>query len=388
LIAQLTIDLGAIRRNVARLGALVSPARYAAVVKAGAYGHGLVPIARALDAEVACLCVYRADEAATLRAAGVRAPILVLGPVEPDELRVAHESHAAIALWSEGSFVRDATRIATTMGRSFPVHVKIDTGVTRLGLDRDRAAAALASYLADPGLDVRGAFTHLSAAEELESSFTLAQLERFNRAISPLDRVLRDRGVVLHAAASAAAMLFPKLRLDLIRAGIATYGIWPSAQTRAAMNGSLVLEPALEWTTKLVVVRAVEAGRSVGYGCSYHTSRPSRIGVLPIGYAEGIPRAVTNAGIAIVDGHRVPFVGRVCMNMSFVDVTDVPGAHPGSRVTLIGRDGDEWIDANEFGEAAGTIGYEVVARLPPDVPRRYLAADATAIAAVRSIVPS
>lgn len=374
MIAELQIDLGAIRRNVARLGDLVAPAHYAAVVKADAYGHGIVPVARALAGDVAYLCVYRTDEAAELRAAGVATPLLILGPVEPRELALAYESTAAIALWSEGAFARDAARMGRTGGGRFPVHVKIDSGVTRLGLDHDRATGALASYLAEPGLDVRGVFTHLAAAEELATTFTLTQLDRFGRAIAPLEPILAERGVLRHAAASAAAMLFPKLRLDMIRAGIATYGIWPSNETRTAMAGALRLEAALTWTTQLVVVRSVEAGRSVGYGCSFQTQRASRIGVLPIGYAEGIPRAAGDSASALVAGRRVPFVGRICMNMSFVDVTGVPEAHPGSRVTLVGSDGDETIDANEFAEAAGSIGYELVARLPPTIPRRYVAA--------------
>ena len=371
MIAELSIDLGAIRRNVARLGALAAPARYAAVIKANAYGHGLVAVAQALENQVAGFCVYRADEAVALREAGITAPVLVLGPVEPRELAGLSGSRTSITLWSEGTFRADVARAASAAGKRFSVHAKIDTGVTRLGLDRDRAAATVASYLADPALDVRGAFTHLAAAEELESSFTLAQLERFVQALAPLEVILAERGVLRHAAASAAAMLFPNLRLDLIRAGIATYGIWPSEETRAAMRSVLELEPALTWTTRLVVVRSAEAGRSVGYGCSFHTRRPSRIGVLPIGYAEGLPRALSNAGQALVGGKRVPFVGRVCMNMSFLDVTDVPDAQPGSRVTLVGRDGEEALDANAFAEFAGTIGYELVARLSPEVPRRY-----------------
>jgi alanine racemase len=183
-------------------------------------------------------------------------------------------------------------------------------------------------------------------------------------------------------------MLFPNLRLDLIRAGIATYGIWPSNETRAAVGGALELEPALGWTTKLVVVRAVEAGRSVGYGCSFHTTRASRIGILPIGYAEGVPRALSGNGAALVAGRRAPFVGRVCMNMSFIDVTDIPDAVPSARVTLVGRDGDASLDANEVAEAAGTIGYELVARLPSEIPRRYVETETAAIASARSIVSS
>jgi alanine racemase len=371
--AELAIDLGAIKKNVARLAAFAAPARYSAVVKANAYGHGLVPVARALEDDVSGFCVYRADEAQTMRDSGVDAPILVLGPVDARDLAALAVARVSIALWSEGAFRRDAARAGATTER-LRVHAKIDTGVTRLGLDCERATATLASYLGDPGLDVRGVFTHLAAAEELESSFTLAQLDRFTQALAPLGVVLAERGVLRHAAASAAAILYPKLRLDLVRAGIATYGIWPSEETEAAMRGVLELEPALAWTTELVVVRDVEAGRSVGYGCSFHTERASRIGVIPIGYAEGVPRAFSNNGSALTHGRRIRFVGRVCMNMSFVDVTDVPEARPGSRVTLVGRDGEETIDANACASAAGTIGYELVARLPAEMPRRYVQA--------------
>ncbi|MBD5634153.1 MAG: alanine racemase [Candidatus Eremiobacteraeota bacterium] len=390
--AELTIDLAAIRGNVGRIGAFAAPARYGAVVKANAYGHGLVPVALALADRVAAFCVYRAAEAVELRDAGVTTPILVLGPLSASELAAAHEAQAAIALWSVGSFREDVTRLAARSGRAVPVHAKIDTGVARLGLDIASAPAAIASYLADPALAFAGIFTHLAAAEELESAYTLGQLERFARCLSPFSKTLAQRGALRHAAASAAAMLFPKLRLDMIRAGIATYGVWPSEETRHAASHALELKPALRWTTDLVVVRDVEAGSSVGYGCTFRAARPSRIGVLPIGYAEGVPRALSNAGFALVCGRRVPFVGRVCMNMAFVDVTDVPLAAPGARVTLIGRDGEACIEANELAEAAGSIGYELLARLPSEIPRRYVHGirddENAATASARSIVPS
>jgi alanine racemase len=390
--AELAIDLDAVRANVARLAALAAPARYAAVVKANAYGHGLAPVARALARSVAAFCVYRADEAVALRDAGIATPILVLGPLASDELEAAIGADAAIALWSEGAFLRDVEKHAKRNGRAVPVHAKIDTGVTRLGLDASAAPAALAAYLGNPVLEFAGVFTHLAAAEELESAYTLAQLDRFSRALEPHATALAERGVVRHAAASAAAMLFPKLRLDMVRAGIATYGIWPSSETRHAAAHTLELEPALTWTTDLVVVRDVEAGRSVGYGCTFHTSRPSRIGVLPIGYAEGLPRALSGNGTALVGGRRVPFVGRICMNMSFVDVTDVPNVRTGARVTLVGSDGAERIGANDLADAAGTIGYEILARLPAEMPRVYLdearASRTAPIASARSSVPS
>ncbi len=389
MIATLEIDLDAIRRNVAALGALVAPARYAAVIKADAYGHGAVEVARALALDVAMYCVYRVDEAVALRAAGIATPILVLGPVESHDLAALVESRAAVALWSTGGFARDLGRAARASGRRAPVHVKIDTGVTRLGLDVERAPAALAQFGDDDALDVRGVFTHLAAAEELASEYTHAQLDRFAAATASLRERFAAHGVVAHAAASAAAMLYPQARLDMIRAGIATYGIWPSPQTEAAASDALSLEPALAWRTKLVVVRDVEAGRTVGYGCSFTTSRASRIGILPIGYAEGLPRALSDAGFALVRGARVPFIGRVCMNMAFVDVTDVAHAATGDAVTLIGRDGGHEIGANDLAACAGTIGYELLARLPANVPRVYHGRRAnSAIASPTSMVPS
>lgn len=389
MIARLEIDLDAIARNVAALRALAAPAAYAAVIKADAYGHGMFAVARALESEVAMFCTYRADEALALREAGIATPLLVLGPVEARDLEALVRARATLALWSTGAFARDLARAArATAGRAL-VHAKIDSGVTRLGLDASLAPPALARYLDDPDLDLRGAFTHLAAAEELESAYTHAQLARFDAATAPVRHAFAARGIVRHAAASAAAMLYPSARLDLVRAGIATYGLWPSEATRAAVGDALALEPALAWRTSLVVVREVGAGRSVGYGCAHVTTRPSRIGVLPIGYAEGLPRALSGRGVALVRGTRVPFVGRVCMNMAFVDVTDVPQVATGDVVTLVGRDGAASIDANELAERADTIGYELVARLPAAMPRVYTGRGANvAIASATSMVPS
>ena len=368
-LATVEVDLAKLRRNVARLRALVGGVRFASVVKANAYGHGLAPVARALAGVVDLLCVYRVEEGLDIREAGIQAPVLVLGPVPPAALADAHAAGLAITLWDTGSYRADVARAARAASAPMRVHAKIDSGTTRLGLAARDAAVAIGGYLDDPALALDGVFTHLAAAEELESGFTLAQLERFEGALRPLEAALRARGVLRHAAASAAAMLFPHLRLDLVRVGIATYGLWPSPETRAALAHPLLLEPALSWRTHLAVVREVPAGTSVGYGCTYHTERPSRIGVLPIGYAEGIPRAVSNRGAVLVAGVRVPIVGRVCMNMTFVDVTDVPAAMPGATVTLIGDDGAATLSADDWASWAQTIGYEIVARLPAEIPR-------------------
>lgn len=369
--AHLEIDLRVLRRNVARLRALMAPAKFAAVVKANAYGHGLMRVAKALASEVEMLCVYRADEGLEIRAAGINTPVLVLGPVAASELASAHDANLALTLWDTGSYRDDAIRVARASGRPLRVHAKIDTGVTRLGLHADRAALAISDYLGDAALELEGAFTHLAAVEELESDYTTKQLLSFERALAPIDAALTSRGVLRHAAASAAAMLFPRLRLDLVRVGIATYGLWPSPETRKAWSQPFTLEPSLSWKTRLVVVRDVPEGTFVGYGCTYRTDAPARIGVIPIGYAEGIPRAVSNRGAVLIAGKRVPIIGRVCMNMTLVDVTDIPEAHPGSTVTLIGQDGELRLEAEDWAEWANTIDYEIVARLPSEIARAY-----------------
>ncbi len=366
--AELTIDLGAIARNVRALAALVAPARLTPVVKADAYGHGLIPVARALAPHVDRLCVYALDEALALRESGITIELHVLGPVAASDLDAAHAGEVMITLWDRERYARDLAAIARRRGRPFTIQAKVDTGVARLGIPHAQARSALATYAATPEFDLRGAFTHFAAAEELDSTFTDEQLTHFLAATRDLPtRVER------HAAATAAAMLWPQTRLDRVRAGIGIYGIWPSAETERTMHSSgLALEAALSWRTRIVAEHDVPAGDSVGYGRSWYASRPSRIATLPIGYAEGLPRSASFAASALVRGQRVPLVGRVCMDMAFVDITDVRDAAIDDEVVLIGAAGGHTISANELGTACGTIGYEIVARLPAAMPRTYI----------------
>jgi alanine racemase len=365
--AEIAVDLGAIVRNAEALATLVAPARLTAVVKANAYGHGLVEVARALAPHCARLCVYALDEAFALRESGVAAPLHVMGPVRAADLDAAQAADVQLTLWDRGSYAADVAAVARRRGERVAVHAKIDTGVVRLGLEARDAPAALARYAATRELDLVGAFTHLAAAEELDSTFTHEQLARFVAATGELDaRVER------HVAATAAAILWPETRLDAVRCGIGLYGIWPSDESEALMRArGLVLQPALQWRTRIVALHDVEPGTTVGYGRTWRAERASRIATLPIGYAEGLPRSAGNAAAALVRGVRVPVVGRICMDMAFLDVTDVPTAVPGDRVTLIGTDGDQTITAEELAHACGTIGYEIVARLPANVPRAY-----------------
>jgi len=366
-IAELRIDLGAIARNVRALEALVAPAAVVPVVKANAYGHGLPEVARALDGTVRRLAVYELDEALALRAAGIAAPLHILGPVPAARLGEAHAAGAAVTLWDDGAYLRDAVAAARRAGAPLHAHAKIDTGVTRLGMRAGDAPAILRTYEAEPAIALDGVFSHLAAAEELDSTFTHEQLQKFRDATAGAGAALER-----HVAATAAAMLWPETRLDAVRAGIGIYGLWPSPETEAIMRDRIALEPALAWRTELVAIHDVPAHTPVGYGCAYHTKRPSRIGVIPIGYAEGLPRNAGDRGHVLIGGVRCRLVGRVCMNMAFVDCTDAPQARAGTAVTLIGTDGDARARADDLAAACGTIAYELVARLPVAVPRAYL----------------
>jgi alanine racemase len=373
-IGNLRISTQALRANAQALRDLVAPHHAAFVVKGNAYGHGMVETALAIERFASHICVYAIDEALELRDGGITAPIVVLGPVTPDRLGEAMAADVQLALWDTKHFVRDLTLAAERAQKRVKVHVKVNTGLNRLGLQPRDLPDAVEAYGAIPAIDVAGVFSHLSSAEELDSPFTMLQLERFNDAYRLAEPTLAARGArpLRHIAASAAAMLWPQTRLDLSRFGIALYGLWPSAATREAMDGGkLPLEPALSYESELVVVRTIEAGEPVGYGATFHAPRRMPIGIIPVGYADGVPRALSNNGAVIINGARAPIVGRVAMNMLFADLTYVRNPHVNGKVTLIGKDGNEEITADDWATWCETINYEIVTRLPSTLTRVF-----------------
>ncbi len=372
-IGGLYLSTDALRANALALKELVAPARAAFVVKSNAYGHGLVETALAIEGLAARICVFRLDEAIELRGGGVTAPILVLGPIPIEALDAAIAVRVEIALWDVRGYAMAVASVARKRGKRMPVHVKIDTGVRRFGLRVEDAPDAIEEYLKHPEIEIVGIFSHLAAAEELDSPFTTVQSERFEKVLAQVRPLLAQHHVepIAHIAASAAGMLWPETRLDMVRFGIALYGLWPSPLTREAMEGrGLTLQPALSYRSTLVAERAVRAGEPIGYGCSHHAARDMRVGVVPLGYADGIPRALSNIGAFAVGGERASIVGRICMNVTLLDITHVSEAHAGSTVTLIGRDGDAEVTADDWAAWAETINYEVVARLPRELPRQ------------------
>lgn len=376
MIGGLRISLGALRANAATLRSLIGPRTTAAfVVKSNAYGHGLTETALAIEPLASRLCVFAPEEALELRENGITKPILVLGPVEAPLLGDVIARDIELALWDTGEFVRSLASAARGRQKRANVHVKVNTGLNRLGLEPHDVADAVQDYLRVSDLNVTGIFSHLAAAEEIDSPYTMHQLDQFNDACTSAEALFGNAGAqpLRHIAASAAAMMWPQTRLDMARIGIALYGLWPSEQTRLAMNGEAVdLAPALSYASQLVLTRSVPAGVSIGYGCAFHAPRPMRIGVVPLGYADGIPRALSSKGAFLVDGARCPIVGRIAMNMTLLDLTHAPKAHSGSQVTLIGRDGEASVTADDWAAWSDTINYEIVTRLPASLERNYL----------------
>ncbi|HYL28002.1 MAG TPA: alanine racemase, partial [Candidatus Nitrosotalea sp.] len=344
------ISLDALRHNAATLRDLVGDGRAAFVVKGNAYGHGLAPVARAVEPFAARLCVYTPGEALALRAAGITAPIVVLGPVPGDVLDDALAANLELALWSTGEFLLRLGAAARKRGRTAAVHLKVNTDLNRLGFEPHEVVDALEKVLASPEIALAGIFSHLASAEELDSPYTMHQLAAFDRALLQAQPLLDRYSLrpLRHIAASAAAMLWPQTRLDLARFGIALYGLMPSRQTLEALaGGGPELQPVLSYHSELIVTRTIAAGASVGYGGSFHAPREMRIGIVPAGYADGVPRALSNRGAFIVEGAVCPIVGRVAMNMTQLDLTQSPNARVGSAVTLIGNDDGVAITADD-----------------------------------------
>jgi alanine racemase len=324
-----------------------------AVVKADGYGHGAVPAARAaLAGGAARLAVATADEAAELRAAGVDAPLLVMGALSPEELEIALRARAEIVAWRE-SWVRDVLG-----DRAGPVHVKLDTGMGRLGT-RDPAEADAAAHAA--GERLAGLMTHFATADELGDAFFGEQLERFRAWALPWKE--RRPQLLLHAANSAGALREPAAHFDMVRCGIAAYGMDPFHEDPAARE----LEPALALRTYVAEVKPCAPGESCGYGRRFVADRHTRIATLPIGYGDGVRRGLTNNAQVVIDGARYPLVGTVSMDNVTVDLGPESAVAPGAAATLIG----DGILAEDLARALGTINYEITCGISARVPRAY-----------------
>jgi alanine racemase len=343
------------------------------VVKANAYGHGvrhMVSLA-ARSAAVDSFAVHALAEAEDVLAVAPGASVLILGYVPLGSLERAVRPGLRLTVWNAET-VRGLSSIAHTQNATVPLHLKVETGTSRHGV-YPRDALAMADLIRSlPGVRLEGLSTHYANIEDT-TDYSYAECQ--TRVFFDVRRALanaRHEDLVVHAACSAAALLFPPTHLDMIRLGIAGYGLWPSRETlvsAAVLPDFSPLKPVLSWRARISQLRAVAAGQFVGYGCTFRTTRPSLLGIVPIGYAEGYPRALSGASHVLVRGSRAPVRGRICMNITIVDLTDIPNVSLEEPVVLIGEDGNEVITAADLAAICGTISYEVVARISPQIPR-------------------
>jgi alanine racemase len=347
-----------------------------AVVKSNAYGHGMLEIAElATSAGADWLCVNNAQEGVRLREAGHRLPILVMGYTPYESLDAVVEHDLRPVVYSEET-LRRLSEIAARQDRQIKVHVKIETGTHRQGVPEEEVPGIAGLIRDAPGLDLEGICTHFANIEDTtDHGFAETQIACFGRVREALASAGHEVPVV-HAACSAAALLFTRTHLDLARIGISLYGLWPSKETYVSClergKPALDLAPVLTWKTRVAQIKQVPEGGYVGYGCRYRATRPSRIAVLPVGYYEGYDRGLSEMAHVLVRGKRAPVRGRICMNMCMVDITDIPGVTQEDEVVLLGTQGEETLTAEQLASWAGTISYEIVSRIHPTLPRLKL----------------
>lgn len=363
------IRLSALRHNCRTLQSLLpAGASIFGVVKANGYGHGAVPVAKTLfEAGASMLGVASVEEGVELREAAVSGPALVLGDVDSDVAAEAHAHGLSAVLFRAGQIDRFA-RVGEAAGRPFPVHVKVDTGMGRLGFFPDDVGAVIERLRGERWIRVEGFMTHLSSADgtsEADREFTLAQLRGFEGAA----RAFRDAfgpGVLLHALNSAGLLAFREYAFDMARPGIALYGALPAE----GLGADLGLRPVMRLVSRIVSLKKMPANHPVSYGRLFAAPTPRVIAVVPVGYADGYHRCLTNAAWMGVLGHRAPVAGRVCMDLTMIDVTGIPGARVGSEVVVMGDGGPS---ADELAALAGTIPYELLTQVGRRIPRRPVA---------------
>jgi alanine racemase len=359
------IDLDALAYNVASLKSQARPAAMAAVVKANAYGHGALGAARAaVEAGADRLAVICVDEGEQLRRGGITAPILVMGhsPVTDARRIVDLELTPTVASLEMSRALADQ---AGEAGVRQPVHLKVDTGLNRYGLAPQEIVSLAERLRQMPALDVEGIFTHFASADEGDKRFTLDQYTVFRTVVDKLPWI-----PLRHVSNTATLLDRPEMSLGMVRPGVGIYGLYPSEHVSRSLN----LRPVLSLKSRIARLTPVAPGDGVSYGRTWRANRPSLIALVMCGYGDGLPRILSNRGSVLVRGRRVPIVGRVCMDMCMVDVTDVPDVAEADEVVIVGRQGSSTIAAGELGDLCGTISYEILCGISARVPRLYLRA--------------
>jgi alanine racemase len=361
------IDLDAIAFNIRAFKRHVGEkVELIAVVKANAYGHGAIPVAEAaLAAGAERLAVHRMIEGVELRKAGIQAPILIMGYTPPDGAELAATWQLTPSLMTL-EFARALSARATALGLKIPVHIKVDSGMSRYGLMPEEVVEFLQSISGLPGISLEGLFTHFATADWTDQSYTRQQLSVFNQ-VRTETRQAGFEFPLVHAANSAAMLKLTEAHFDAVRPGIAMYGLEPSKEWAPPIE----IRPALTLKSLVSRVRLLPAGAGVSYGRTYITSQPAVAALVPVGYGDGFHRILSNKGSVLIRGRRAPILGRVCMDQFVVDVSDIPQVQQDDEVVLVGQQGEARIRAEEVAALAGTLNYEVTTALLPRVGRIY-----------------
>jgi alanine racemase len=368
--SRVVVDLNAYAKNLAAVRARIpKECGVVAVIKADAYGHGAVQVARKASAEgVRMVAVAAVSEALELRAADIETPILLLVQPDADALAAAIEADVRLMI----SDVQTAERLgelARKANKVVPVHCKIYTGMGRQGFLAETAVKDILSLTKISHVDIEGIATHFAVADSTRDAFTATQLRVFRQVLRQIDK----EGIpyeMTHAANSGGVVNHEGATFDMVRVGIMTYGVWPSDTPPA----SQVLAPVLRWESKIVLIKDQERGANIGYGRTFTTNAPTRVGLVPVGYADGYPLSLSNRASVLVRGKRCPIRGRVSMDQFIIELNDVPNAACGDTVTLIGSDGGETITVSELAERGGTIPYEILTGIGKRVKREYTGA--------------
>lgn len=369
--AYARIDLDAVAYNMEQMKQSLEPqTKMMAVIKADGYGHGAVPIAEMLETKdyLWGFAVATLDEAVVLRTEGIKKPILVLGCVFPDQYLEMLKHDIRMNIYTE-EMAEAISRMAAGEGLCAHMHIKLDTGMGRLGFDMsDSSVEAITRISQLPSVEMEGIFTHFAKADETDKTFTEKQLRDF----SEMTERLAENGVRFayeHCANSAAIIDIKEANFDLVRAGISTYGLYPSEEVN---KENVKLKPAMALKSHVAFVKEIHEGTPISYGGTFVSEKKMRIATIPVGYADGYPRSLSNKGWVLIRGKKAPIVGRICMDQFMVDVTDIDGVSFGDTVTLIGRDGNETITVEELGELSGRFNYEFVCDLGKRIPRVYV----------------
>ena len=365
------IDLDAVADNMKNMKEnLPEGTRMMGVVKTDGYGHGSVQIAKKLEPVdyMFGFAVATPEEAHTLRLAGICKPILVLGYSFPYSYEQMAREEVRPAVFRRDS-VDALKEAAKKAGKPFRVHIKVDTGMNRIGITPDRQGLSFVSALMNQeGIEIEGIFTHFARADERNKASAEEQFRTFMNFIHMIEEELSLKIPLKHCANSAGIIEMPHTGLDIARAGVALYGLAPSDEVRMDI---VPLRPALSLYSHIVYVKTIHAGQSVSYGGIYTAGEDTRIATIPVGYGDGYPRGLSGKGFVLIRGRRAPIVGRVCMDQFMVDVTHIPEACEDDRVVLIGRDGEEAVTAEELSELSGRFHYELICDLGRRVPRVY-----------------